>query len=62
MDLHFILQVFRVIELKLGPVLKDLKNALSGRFELLRPFTSIWIQIFKQIELDVQLLVSNLVT
>lgn len=31
MDLHFILQVFRVIELKLGPQLKDLINALSGR-------------------------------
>lgn len=31
MDLHFILQVFREIELKLGPQLKDLINALSGR-------------------------------
>lgn len=31
MDLHFILQVFRVIELKLGPQLKDLIKALSGR-------------------------------
>lgn len=31
MDLHFILQVFRVIELKLGPQLKDLINALNGR-------------------------------
>lgn len=31
MDLHSILQVFRVIELKLGPHYKDLKNALSGR-------------------------------
>lgn len=30
MDLHFILQVFRVIELKLGPQIKDLINALSG--------------------------------
>lgn len=31
MDLHFILQVFRVIDLKLGPQLKDLINALNGR-------------------------------
>ncbi len=31
MDLHFILQVFKVIELKLGPQLKDLIIALSGR-------------------------------
>lgn len=32
MDLHFILQVFRVIELKLGPQLKMLLNAPTGRF------------------------------
>lgn len=31
MDLHFILQVFRVIALKHGPQLKDLISALSGR-------------------------------
>lgn len=31
MDLRFILQVVRVIEIKLGPQLKELINALSGR-------------------------------
>lgn len=64
MDLHFILQVFRVIELKLGPQLKDLINALSGRllYQLLHPFTPIWLLMFlktKQIEPDFQLFVSN---
>lgn len=34
MDLHFILQVF--IELKLGPQLKDLINALCGRLLISR--------------------------
>lgn len=31
MDLHFILQVFRVIDLKVGPQLKDVISALTGR-------------------------------
>ena len=36
MDLHFILQVFRVIELKVGPQLKYHINALSGRLLISR--------------------------
>lgn len=49
MDLHFILQVFRVVDLKLGPQLKDLINALSGRLLIGRctPLTPIWLLIFK---------------
>lgn len=49
MDLHFILQVFREIELKLGPQLKDLINALSGRL-LISCYTPsrIWPHVFKK--------------
>lgn len=63
MDLHFILQVFRVIELKLGPHLMDLINALSGRLLIsyYTPFTPIWPVMFfkKQVQLVFQLLVAN---
>lgn len=49
MDLHFILQVFKVIELKLGPHLKDLINALSGRLLILcyTFLTHIWPLLVK---------------
>lgn len=65
MDLHFILQVFRVIELKLGPQLKDLINALSGRL-LISFYTPShqfghMFKMTKQIQLVFRLLVSNLV-
>lgn len=44
MDLHLVLQVFKVIELKLGPQLKDLKkmHSVDDAHELLHPFTTIW--------------------
>lgn len=37
MDLHSILQVFRVIELKLGPQLKDLISALGRLLIVVTP-------------------------
>lgn len=59
MDLHFILQVFRVIELKLGPLLKDLKNALSGRNSI--PLHPNLASLVKTKRAGKLLLVSNLV-
>lgn len=65
MDLHFILQVFRVIELKLGPQLKDLINSLSGRL-LISCYTPAHQFGFSKKKKPIsagflQLLVSNLV-
>lgn len=50
MDLHFILQVFRVNELKLGSRLKELINALNGHYRLMDPLTSIWLLNLKKKE------------
>lgn len=50
MDLHFILQVFRAIELKLGLQLKDLKKndnqtfSVEYCFPVPTPLATIWLQ------------------